>query len=261
MLADEPTLYDLLEIGPDASPQDIRSAYLRAKAAYKKDSVALYSLMSSEETEALLRRIEEAYQVLSSAERRRDYDLRHGLVIATPDVTVTEPFDESGSSETDPRVVSIDRVPPMDRGSSDADILVPPATDIAATSSRNIAAPAHAPATHTSDDSAERRTQGPRRASDVPAALIEEIAQETEWSGKFIRKVRETKRISLEEIAEYSRISRSYLIAIEEEQLKKLPAPVFVRGFVTQVAKYLKLPAEKVVPAYMARIQAATPQE
>ena len=58
MLSDEsPNLYDLLEVAPDATPQEIRAAYTRAKSAYKKDSVALYSLMSAEETEQVLARL------------------------------------------------------------------------------------------------------------------------------------------------------------------------------------------------------------
>ena len=41
-----PTLYEVLDLTPDASAQEVREAYLRTKAAYGKDSVALYSLIS-----------------------------------------------------------------------------------------------------------------------------------------------------------------------------------------------------------------------
>jgi ABC-type dipeptide/oligopeptide/nickel transport system ATPase subunit len=66
--------YEVLELKTDASPQEVREAYLRLKNAYGKDSVALYSLVSAQETENILKRVEEAYQVLSHVERRKDYD-------------------------------------------------------------------------------------------------------------------------------------------------------------------------------------------
>ena len=61
------------------------------------------------------------------------------------------------------------------------------------------------------------------------------------------------RRIAIEELCDYTKISKNYLVAMENEDFAKLPAAVFLRGFVTQVAKYLKLPHEKVVTAFMAR--------
>ncbi len=113
-LDEERTYYDLLEVSPDATPQEIRSAYLRVKAAYRKDSVALYSLMDESETEDLLGRIESAYQVLSNPDARRDYDKKHGSSLTAPPTPLAQ-------------VVSIDRVPPMESASEE--LLVAPATD------------------------------------------------------------------------------------------------------------------------------------
>src|SRR3989338_2974446 len=79
---EEKNYYDLLEVSASASPQEIRMAYIRAKTAYRKDSVALYSLISEEETEDMLRKIEEAFQTLSNSERRREYDRKHGVLSA-----------------------------------------------------------------------------------------------------------------------------------------------------------------------------------
>ncbi len=49
LLNEYSTLYDVLDLKPDASAEDIRDAYMRTKAAYNKDSVALYTLISPEE--------------------------------------------------------------------------------------------------------------------------------------------------------------------------------------------------------------------
>ena len=73
-----------------------------------------------------------------------------------------------------------------------------------------------------------------------------------------MKKIRETKKISLEELSEFTKISRTYLKAIEDENYTKLPAAVYLRGFVTHMAKFLKIPADKAVPAYMARYHQAT---
>jgi flagellar biosynthesis protein FlhG len=88
-------------------------------------------------------------------------------------------------------------------------------------------------------------------------ALAEEISNEVEWRGPFLKKVREARRISIEELSKITKISKTYLSAIEEELFEKLPAPVFTRGFVTQFAKTLKLNHVPVVAAYMTRFQQA----
>ena len=61
------------------------------------------------------------------------------------------------------------------------------------------------------------------------------------------------RHLSIEELADYTKISKKYLKAIEEEDYPKLPAPVYLRGFVIQLAKRLKIPSETVAAAYLAR--------
>jgi cytoskeletal protein RodZ len=82
-----------------------------------------------------------------------------------------------------------------------------------------------------------------------------------EWKGEFLKKVRETRRVSIEELSEFTRISKTYLKAIEDEDYKHLPAAVFLRGFIVQVAKKLKIPHEKVANAYIARYRANRPEK
>src|SRR5262245_46679928 len=117
---EHPTYYDVLDLKPEASPQEIREAYLRIKSTYNKDSPALYTLISPAEREEMLRLIEEAYEVLSSTERRREYDRHHGLL--DPRVEMTSRARPKG------KIISIDRVPPMEAAEGDS-LLVPPSTD------------------------------------------------------------------------------------------------------------------------------------
>ncbi len=265
-LNDSPTYYDLLELSPDASPQEVRAAYLRAKSAYKRDSVALYTLMDESETEALLQRIEEAYHVLSNPEKRREYDRQYGLLV------LEEPLPSQPDALACDNVVSIDRVPPME-SPGDTDLLIPPATDFTASSPSTAAAggmevfgSTEAPITSARGQFAASAPLGSHRPQSAPTPkapgpsatviaeeIAREIAQETEWRGPFIRRVREASRVSIEEMAEFTKISKTYINAIEEENFAKLPAAVYLRGFVTQISKSLKLPHERVVAAYMAR--------
>ncbi|WP_308197924.1 helix-turn-helix domain-containing protein [Anaeromyxobacter oryzisoli] len=72
-LADQ-TLYEILEVPPDASSAAIAAAVDRAQALFGPGSLATYTLMSSEEAELLARRIEDARTTLLDPAARRRYD-------------------------------------------------------------------------------------------------------------------------------------------------------------------------------------------
>jgi hypothetical protein len=75
----EPSFYELLEIAPRASREEIQVAYNKSRAAFSQNSLAVYSLFSAEECQQMLRRIEEAYRTLMNEEARRRYDETIGL--------------------------------------------------------------------------------------------------------------------------------------------------------------------------------------
>lgn len=50
--------------------------------------------------------------------------------------------------------------------------------------------------------------------------------------GSRLRDARETRGMSLEDLAQITKISRAHLEAIENDNFQVLPAPVFARGFV-----------------------------
>jgi cytoskeleton protein RodZ len=68
--------------------------------------------------------------------------------------------------------------------------------------------------------------------------------------GEELRREREIRGISLKEIADATKISKRFLDAIEHNDHKTLPAPVFTRGFVREYARYLGLNAEEMVNRY-----------
>lgn len=85
--------------------------------------------------------------------------------------------------------------------------------------------------------------------------LAREINAETEFTGKLLSRVRESQGIEIEEIAEHTKISASHLRAIEAEDFTSLPALVYTRGFVQQIAKYLKLDPAQVTRTYLRRMR------
>jgi cytoskeletal protein RodZ len=68
--------------------------------------------------------------------------------------------------------------------------------------------------------------------------------------GEELRREREIRGISLKEIADATKISKRFLDAIERNDHRILPAPVFTRGFVREYAKYLGLNADEMVNRY-----------
>jgi curved DNA-binding protein CbpA len=72
----EQNYYEILEVSPDTAPQGLERAYRIARATYQPGSTAAYSVFSDEDSGEILRRIEEAYAVLSDGRLRREYDAR-----------------------------------------------------------------------------------------------------------------------------------------------------------------------------------------
>lgn len=84
----------------------------------------------------------------------------------------------------------------------------------------------------------EQEPQGPGGASELASF------------GEELRREREIRGISLKEIADATKISKRFLDALERNDHKTLPAPVFTRGFVREYARYVGLNAEEMVNRY-----------
>ena len=90
----------------------------------------------------------------------------------------------------------------------------------------------------------------------LQAELAREIHSATEFSGAFLRKIRESQGIELVDIATRTKIALTHLQAIEEESFGELPAIVYTRGFVREIAKTLKLDPSQVDRTYLKRLRA-----
>jgi cytoskeleton protein RodZ len=68
--------------------------------------------------------------------------------------------------------------------------------------------------------------------------------------GERLRRERELREVSLEEISVATKISGRYLNALENEDWSKLPGGVFARGFVRSIGRYLGLDEESLLGDY-----------
>lgn len=232
--------YEILEVSPDAPQAEIQRAYQRAKNTYSQDNPALYSMFSKEEARELMRLIEEAYSVLGIASLRRAYDdkLTHGGGGISS--YLGRSTMEDSSQRTNPNM-----------GSSHE-----PNTDRASLESSPTSGEAR-PKMHTFDKSLPpgygKTAVGVYLMDEV---VEDEIREAINFDGTFLQKLRVYKNVTLEQMSEATRVSRTYLTAIEVNDFKNLPAAVFVRGFVVQMARVLGLDESKVATSYMKMFKA-----
>jgi curved DNA-binding protein CbpA len=243
--------YEVLEIPSTARSEDIYHSYQRAKAAYSSDSLALYSLMSPEECRNVLELVEEAYSILSDPMKRKRYDEARGF---------NREFNSMNYNTLADRM-SPQRESLSNNSSSVSSMLreefvlntPAPSAAAAAIGGENKSSQA--------GTNVSKLVTQKRFALDyvINAEFEREIEDATEFTGDFLRKIREYKSVDLDRLSDMTKVSRLYLQGIESEDYDKLPASVYVRGFVFQYAKCLKLKPEVVANSYVARMKKLKP--
>ncbi len=103
----------------------------------------------------------------------------------------------------------------------------------------------------------------PRASLPADPILAAGFTPETPLRGGALTRIREACHLSLEEIAERTKISMFTLRCIEAEQFQDLPARVYMRGFLKQIAEMLRIDPDRVLRDYLFALeewQAAIPQ-
>lgn len=90
-----------------------------------------------------------------------------------------------------------------------------------------------------------------------PGDEIDRLIRAYGFDGRFLKAVRESRHMSIEDMARATRISTRYLAAIEDNTFDKLPAATFVRGYMKQIAEVLTIADRGVVDGYMSLYQSA----
>ncbi len=190
---EEQTLYDLLEIYPGASEEEVRRGLKQVRDYFGADGLAVRGVCTEEERKDYQWRAEAAHETLIDRSKRREYD----------------------------RATFPDGFPAFKEQFSDG--------------RRGITG----------------RVQSPHDS--LPRV---ELTDDQMVDGAFLGKVRRERGIELEDISNRAKISISYLKALEEERFMDLPEAVYVRGFVTEYARYLKINSQRAVDDFMATYEA-----
>ncbi len=209
--------YELLEVSPRATAQEIHKAYERIRKIYDPNSIALYSLFSPEETEKIRQRVEEAYRTLVYDENRRAYDLtlRDYTDLPAPELVPLRPAVPTPA-------------PPAAR----PDPPLPPAAAI----------PRPVP-------------QAPEAVTAPPIHPVP--ADIKEFTGPVLKMMREQRGLSVQNVSDITKLSMRYIEGIEEENYPKLPARPYLRGFLYSYARAIGYEPEQIVISYMKRYDAA----
>lgn len=65
--------------------------------------------------------------------------------------------------------------------------------------------------------------------------------------GQYLKRTREERKVTLEEVARVTRINKDFLTALERDDYQLLPAPVYVKGFLKGYARFLGLDVNEVL--------------
>lgn len=220
----EKNYYDILEVPTNATPEEIHEGHNRTRNAYSQDSIALYSLMGQDECNQMLAAVDEAYGILSDPNKRLQYDKARGVTLSY------NPFNEKNRHSQNDSFKRL-MADPIEQKT------------ITPSQSNNIT----------------KIVANKRFALEykIDNAFEQEIEQSTDFSGPFLKKIREYKCVDLNRMSDMTKVSKTYLQLIEDEDFKKLPAPVYVRGFVFQYAKVLKLNPDQASNSYLAKMKKA----
>lgn len=244
----KPNYYELLEVSMGADEEEIRRAYDRTKQIYAEDALAVYGLYAPDELREYREQVERAFRVLIDNDNRRAYDR----------TLITKPLPKSkrilvrAKSETNDEnaVEAKESVKPGKEGEDNAlrewlnEAEAVAADDPNLSFEEAIEAELPAQAEPAENATPKRKAHASRRV---------ELPEGAPITGPTLRALREEAGIELREISEETKVSTSNLRMIEDEEWDKLPAWVYVRGFIILYARYLKIDGKLLLNAFKPR--------
>jgi len=258
----EQNYYELLEVTPSASMAEIRAAYERAVETYSADSVAIYALENPAQADELRDKLREAMEILTDQGLRGDYDRMIGL-----------PPKAQAEEAATPALAAAELM-----ASSEALHSTHPEVKVAYFPTPSPAPPSHAPDPAAAGEPGGRPRVTAReiegapsigeqeaianaeaamanvaaRAREVPRPKALEVPADAEFSGELLRRVRESRGLTIQQIADRTRISARHLENIEADRYPALPTQVYLRGILMNLARELGLDQGRVSKSYLA---------
>jgi len=80
-------------------------------------------------------------------------------------------------------------------------------------------------------------------------------SERQESLGQFLKRQRELREVSLEEISTSTKVNISLLRALEKDECEKLPSPPFVRGYLKAYAQYVGLDVYEVLNRFQENLE------
>ncbi len=206
---EELDFYELLNLRVDATGQDIRNAYILALATYHPDSLASYGVLSPEERRSVLDRVEQAFETLGNAEARKAYD---ALILPTRLEFQQRAFFRK----------STERLEIEDAGKRKKlrDRL------------RSLLFPAK------SKKKRREPANGNNRRYGKP------LKKSRNLRGEHLKRVREERGLTIEDVAQISGLDRGILRLLEEDEAASLPGGKETYDLVRRYASFLGIDAE-----------------
>ena len=219
------SLYDILEVSQDAPIDEIKESYARAKSTFSEENPALYGIMGGQDQKNNLNEIENAFKVLSDPETREQYDKKMGISSQKSSLQedlLTRTFKQKNIEKNDSPNIST----------------VKSSNDFEQQSLKKLV-----------------ETNKYQLSYDIDDDLEKKIREATDFNGEFLKEIREYKKVTIEKMADMTRISKTNIRNLESENTDTMPATVYVRGFIYQYAKCLKLNPELVASSYMHQLK------
>ena len=338
--------YEILNVAPEATNEQVKRAYRMVRQSFRPDSMAIHSLYSDAETEAISAKIDEAFRILSSPESARRYaryhrtgragmsipkdpdaffDSVHQLDAASPieqlarQVGVQPPeLDESqeGTADAMPLRSSVGSSPSSEDVVAQVEVFIDSLEEVedsspsltlhrggvAASSThgagglqavdRTVELLTTGPVAHPDEsilaevtapkrpkaeqvavqanvavafveeetssgrpmvtDTVRGQRPGPLQIEALPTEVLEAIEMNCGGiNGEFMKQVRRELNISVEEIKNRTKIGMQMIMAIEAEDHSYFQARVYMKGYLRQICRLLKLPSREITERYI----------
>lgn len=262
--------YEILDVRVTAERIDIREAYVRLKKTYSSHNQALYSFMSEDDSKQILQEIEEAFRTLDDDLLRADYD--KSLLNSNPndklenseridfyenkatyqypkdgDPFNRSPFENRSISRPLTEVNPINTHPNRLKHGAISNTF-----EVSHESSNDKYSSHFIPKKYPPIEKVARKA----KAEEFREQMKELIEKSDNGNGLLYKQIRELLEISRDEIQRKTKISPEYVVAIEENAFQKLPAPVYVKGFVKSYLEYLGVTeAEEIAGVFIERLR------